>query len=72
VKKWNTDGFVALPAYLSANQLSSAIAELHLMFPSADEFHRQPGAEDHARFNDEFGGIDDFPFQSTELSLVKS
>ena len=70
VQKWKTDGFVVLPSYLSANQLSSAIAELRLMFPSADEFHRQPDAEDYARFNDEFGGIDDFPFRSTELSLL--
>jgi hypothetical protein len=70
VQKWNTDGFVVLPSYLSANQLSSAIAELRLMFPSADEFHRQPDAEDYGRFSDEFGGIDDFPFKSTELNLL--
>ena len=40
------------------------------MFPSADEFHRQPDAEDYGRFSDEFGGIDDFPFKSTELNLL--
>ena len=62
-EKWKTDGFVVLPSYLSANQLSRAIAELRLMFPSADEFHRQPDAEDYGRFSDEFGGIESFPFQ---------
>jgi hypothetical protein len=40
------------------------------MFPSAEEFHSGRNGPAHARFADEFGGIDDFPFKSTELSLL--
>ncbi|HVE94156.1 MAG TPA: phytanoyl-CoA dioxygenase family protein [Acidimicrobiales bacterium] len=64
------DGFVVLPGYLSAEELAPALAELPTMFPSADDFHRDADPLRNARFRDEFGGITNFPFLSTELSLV--
>jgi len=67
---WEDDGFVVLPAFLSAVQLAPAVGELGQVFPTADEFH--DGVDDvrNARFADEFGGIDDFPFARVELSLL--
>ncbi|HEV7973415.1 phytanoyl-CoA dioxygenase family protein [Amycolatopsis sp.] len=67
---WETDGFVVLPGYLSAEELAPAQAELGKMFPSAEGFH--DGSDPRrARFlDDEFNGIDGFPFASTELSLL--
>jgi hypothetical protein len=70
VANWQRDGFVILPGYLSHHQLQPAVAELDLMFPSAVEFHSGSYGAANARFTDEFGGIDDFPFKSTELSLL--
>jgi hypothetical protein len=70
VANWQRDGFVILPGYLSHDQLQPAVAELDLMFPSAEEFHSGANGPANARFKDEFGGIDDFPFKSTELSLL--
>jgi hypothetical protein len=68
---WNADGFLVLPAHLSRTELQRAIDELPLLFPTADEFHRgAEGQAGHARFRDEFTGIDDFPFKSTELNLL--
>jgi hypothetical protein len=67
---WRTHGFVILPGCLSDTELAPAVSELDMVFPSADGFH---GATDprHERFrNDEFDGIDVFPFASTELSLL--
>ncbi len=68
--KWHTDGFVLLPEFLSAAQVEPGIAELGRLFPSADEFHGAPDDQQYDRFRDEFGGIDDFPFNSTELNLL--
>ena len=38
------DGFVILPAFLSAEELAPAVADLPTVFPTAEEFHRDPGA----------------------------
>jgi hypothetical protein len=70
VANWRRDGFVILPGYLSYDKLRPAVAELDLMFPSAEAFHSGGGGPVKARFKDEFGGIDNFPFKSTELSLL--
>jgi hypothetical protein len=70
VANWQKDGFVILPGYLSRHVLQAAVAELDLVFPSAEEFHSGGTGAAYARFQDEFGGIDDFPFKSTELSLL--
>jgi hypothetical protein len=67
---WQTDGFVILPAFVPAAELTSAVRELNLLFPSADGFHDRTDPR-HARFiGDEFAGIDTFPFAGTEISLM--
>ncbi len=68
--KWHTDGFALLPRFLSASQVEPGIADLGRLFPTADEFHGAPDKQQYDRFRDEFGGIDDFPFNSTELNLL--
>jgi hypothetical protein len=70
LRDWNTDGFVLLPGYLARTEVQPAIDELPLLFPTAEEFHVAADAPVHARFRDEFSGIDDFPFKSTELNLL--
>jgi hypothetical protein len=57
--KWQTDGYVLLPGFLSAVQMEPGIAELGRLFPMADEFHDAPDEQQYDRFRDEFGGIDD-------------
>jgi hypothetical protein len=63
-------GFAILPGYLSTGDLRAALDELPAMYPTADEFHDDVDPARNARFSDEFGGIDDFPFPSTALSLL--
>ena len=70
IEKWESDGFVILPGYLSGADLERAQAELGLMFPTADEFHDGVDEVRNAPFRSEFGGISNFPFASTELSLL--
>jgi hypothetical protein len=67
---WQRDGFVILPGYVSEDVLGPARIELSKVFPTAEQFHDDVDAERNRRFRDEFGGIVDFPFQSTELSLL--
>jgi hypothetical protein len=70
VDAWRADGVLTLPGYLSAADLAAALGELELMFPTADGFHDGTDPR-HVRFRqDEFDGIDTFPFASTELSLL--
>jgi hypothetical protein len=67
---WHADGFVILPAFIPADELSAAASEVDLLFPSSAGFHdgTDPRA---ARFiGDEFAGIDTFPFASTAISLL--
>ena len=47
VQAWDDDGFVVLPAFLSAAQVAPAVAGLGLLFPTAEEFHG--GADDAER-----------------------
>jgi hypothetical protein len=67
---WQRDGFVILPGYVSDDVLGTALKELSKVFPTAEQFHNDVGAERNRRFRDEFGGIVDFPFPSTELNLL--
>ncbi len=69
-KQWSQDGFVILPGYLRADEIAAAQGELQLLFPSADGFHRDHDERRYRYVGDEFAGIDSFPFQSTELSLL--
>ncbi len=67
-QEWQTHGFVILPGYIPAGELTPALGELEAVFPSAGGFH--DGTDPRAsRFRgDEFAGIDSFPFTSVELS----
>ena len=61
---------MVLPAYLKAEDLKGALAELHLEFPTEDAFHDDVDPARNERFRDEFGGITNFPFSSVELSML--
>ena len=67
---WQDDGFVVLPGFLPASELVPAVAELGLMFPSADGFHDRADPRCARYLGDEFAGIDSFPFASAEVSLL--
>ena len=70
-RAWVEDGFVVLPGHLPAHDLEPAVAELGLLFPSAEEFHAGVDPERNARFaGDEFNGIDSFPFASLALNRI--
>ncbi|MEM8924638.1 MAG: phytanoyl-CoA dioxygenase family protein [Actinomycetota bacterium] len=64
------DGFVVLPAYLDATELSPATSDLAEVFPTANEFHDDLEPTRNERYRDEFGGITNFPFPSPELSVL--
>ena len=68
--EWRTRGFVVLPGFLSAEDLAPALGDLTTMFPAPDGFH-DGSDERRARFvEDEFDGIDAFPFSSVEFSML--
>ena len=70
VASWRDQGFAVLPGFIGAATLQPALAELAQLFPSADAFHDRVNPEKNERFEEEFGGIVDFPFASVELSLL--
>ena len=67
---WRADGFAVLPGFLPADEIAPAVAELGLMFPSADGFHDRTDPRYPRYLEDEFAGIDAFPVASPELSLL--
>lgn len=67
---WRNNGFAVLPGFVAERVLRPSINELPQLFPTADEFHARIDPARNERFDDEFGGITDFPFVSTELSLL--
>jgi len=69
-ESWNRDGFVVVPRFISDDELTASLGELHEVFPTPDEFHDDVDPERNERFRDEFGGITNFPFSSIELSLL--
>ncbi|MFI0371819.1 phytanoyl-CoA dioxygenase family protein [Actinomadura sp. 1N219] len=70
VRQWQQDGFVILPGYLSEETLRPALAELDLLFPSAQGFHDGTDLRRDRFLGDEFAGIDRFPLDSTQISLL--
>ncbi len=70
ITTWKQHGFVVLPGYLSGDELAAAGDDLEVMFPTASDFHGDVDPERNQRFRDEFAGIDNFPFDSTELSCL--
>ncbi|MES9541717.1 MULTISPECIES: phytanoyl-CoA dioxygenase family protein [unclassified Actinomadura] len=69
-RAWQTDGFVILPAFLQGDELSAAVDELPLLFPTAAGFHDRTDPRAERFVGDEFAGIDAFPFASTAISLL--
>lgn len=67
---WQTHGFVVLPGLVPIRDLAPALSELSLMFPSAEGFHGHSDARYSRYLNDEFAGIDTFPFRSVQVSLL--
>jgi hypothetical protein len=67
---WHDDGFAVLPGFLSASDLAPAVSQLGVMFPSAGGFHDRSDHRYRRYLDNEFDGIDSFPFASTEVSLL--
>ncbi|WP_405063390.1 phytanoyl-CoA dioxygenase family protein [Kribbella sp. NBC_01505] len=63
-------GLVILPGFSSAEDLVAALGELPSMFPTAEGFHDGTDERRTRYLEDEFEGIDGFPFASTELSML--
>ena len=68
--EWKEQGFVILPELLSPADLGPAVGELGLMFPSPEGFHDGSDPRRSRFLDDEFNGIDSFPFASVEVSLL--
>jgi hypothetical protein len=61
----DTDGYAVLPGFFSADELGDVLAELPVMYPSAEEFDDDVDPERNRRFRDgQFGGVDYLPFAS--------
>lgn len=59
------EGFVVIPGLLGPDELGPVLAELPMMYPTAEEFHMAPNSERVARFrSSQFGGVDHLPFAS--------
>ena len=69
-QEWQTHGFVVLPGLIPVRELAAALGELGLLFPSAEGFHGRSDARYSWYLDDEFAGIDSFPFRSVEVSLL--
>ena len=68
---WDADGFVVLPEYLPADDVHAAMRDLPLLFPTGDDFHDAVDPTRNARFaDDEFNGIDSFPFAGGALNRL--
>jgi hypothetical protein len=69
-QEWQTHGFVILPGFVPAAELKPALGELPAMYPTAEGFHDGTDERRDRFTEDEWAGIDSFPFLSTELSLL--
>ncbi|MGW7681159.1 phytanoyl-CoA dioxygenase family protein [Kribbella sp. NPDC054772] len=69
-EQWRTRGFVVLPGFLSAADLAPVAGELPTMFPTPEGFHDGTDERRSRYVEDEFDGIDVFPFSSPEFSLL--
>ncbi|GAA3113794.1 phytanoyl-CoA dioxygenase family protein [Streptosporangium carneum] len=69
-RMWRVDGFVVLPGFIPADELSAVVNEVDQMFPSAAGFHDDTDPRAKRFIGDEFAGIDTFPFASTAISLL--
>lgn len=67
---WREDGFAVLPSYIGHDELAAAVAEIPQLYPTASEYHAATDPNRNRRFDDEFGGIDNFPFTGSALNLL--
>lgn len=72
VDHFHEHGYVVLECFLSAEDLAPAQAELPMLFPTPEEFHSDADPERNARFRNvsPFAGIDPFPYDAVEWSLL--
>jgi Phytanoyl-CoA dioxygenase (PhyH) len=64
-------GYAIAPGFLSADDIAPAVAEIPLLFPSADEFADDVDPRRNDRFRaGQFGGVDVLPFASLEWNLL--
>ena len=71
VRHYAEHGFVIIPSYLEGEELRPAQDELPVLFPTPDEYFADVDPERNARFrNNQFGGIDPFPYLSAAWSLL--
>ena len=66
----DSDGYVILPAFLPEADLAPAVDALEEMFPTPAGFHDETDPRRARYLQDEFDGIDTFPFASVEFSLL--
>ncbi len=69
-RTWLEHGFVVLPAYLRPEDLKPAVAHLYQLFPTAEGYHDGTDPRSGRFVEDQFAGIDLFPFRSVEFSLL--
>jgi hypothetical protein len=64
-------GYAIAPGFLSADEIAPAIADLPLLFPTADEFADDVDPRRNDRFRvGQFGGVDVLPFESVAWNLL--
>jgi hypothetical protein len=64
-------GDAIAPGFLSLDDITPALGELPLMFPSADEFADDIDPRRNDRFRvGQFGGVDVLPFDSLAWNLL--
>jgi len=69
--QWRNEGFVILPSYLSPTDLEDAQNDLHVLFPSARDFHDDVDPERNAKYRgDEFAALVLFPFDAPSISML--
>jgi hypothetical protein len=65
------DGFVVLPDFFPIDDLTAALAEIPLMYPTAEQFHDDPDGEQARAFrSSQFGGVQLLPFTSPAWNLL--
>ena len=69
-RTWLEHGFVVLPAYLRPEDLKPALAQLGHLFPTAEGYHDATDPRAGRFAEDQFSGIDFFPFRAVEFSLL--
>ena len=49
VERWHTDGWVVLEGLVATDEIDAAAGDLHLAFPTSEEYHRDPEGETERR-----------------------